>query len=119
VPGQRKTLLKRIIYPKCWYIGIRIMVVRIRFGKGPKVERKGRKNRRVALAMAALLTPAAAMASVLGFWRIAADLRWTGEFAIPTGLFSHWQVWFGSAALLHLCSRVLNHYGKGGDTAAP
>ena len=93
------------------------MVVRIRFGRGPKVERKRGKNRRVALAMGALLTPGTVMAGVLGFWRLGADLRWTGDFAIPDGLFSHWQVWFGSAALLHLCSRALNHYGKGGDQA--
>ncbi len=95
------------------------MVVRIRFGRGPRVERKRGKNRRVALALAALLTPAAVMAAVLGFWRLAADLRWTGNFAIPNGLFSHWQVWFASAALLHLCSRALNHYGKGSAAAEP
>ena len=95
------------------------MVVRIRFGRGPRVEKKRGKNRRAALAMAALLTPAAVMASVLGVWRLAADLRWTGDFAIANGLFSHWQVWFASAALLHICSRALNHYGKGASNAEP
>jgi hypothetical protein len=94
------------------------MVVRIRFGKGPKVSRKRGKNQRVALAVAALLTPAALTACVLGLWRIAADLNWTNSFAIPTGIFSHWQVWLGAAAGLQLCSRVLNRYGKGGDQPA-
>ncbi len=94
------------------------MVVRIRFGKGPRVERKGRKNRRLALGLAALLTPAAFMASALGMWRLAADLKWTGDFAIAQGLFSHWQVWFASAAVLQMFSRLLNQYGKGGDRAA-
>lgn len=93
------------------------MVVRIRFGKGPKVSRRRGKNQRAALAVAALLTPAAFTACVLGLWRIAADLNWTSSFAIPTGLFSHWQVWLGAAVALQLCSRVLNRYGKGGDQA--
>lgn len=94
------------------------MVVRIRFGRGPRVERKARKNRSVALALAALLTPSAFMACALGIWRIAADLRWTGDFAIASGLFSHWQVWIASAGLLQLCARLLNHYGRGDETAA-
>jgi hypothetical protein len=82
------------------------------------VERKRRKNRRVALAVGAMLTPAAAMAAVLGIWRIAADLKWTGDFAIASGLFSHWQVWIGSAALLQLVARLLNYYGRADDQAA-
>ena len=94
------------------------MRVRIRFGKGPKVGKKARKNRRAALALAALLTPAALLASVVGLWRIAADLNWARAFAIPTGFFSHWQVWIAAAVLLQLCSYVLNRYGKGGDAAA-
>ena len=42
------------------------MVVRIRFGRGPQVERQRRKNRRVAMAFASFLTPAAVMAAALG-----------------------------------------------------
>jgi hypothetical protein len=94
------------------------MVVRIRFRKGPRVERSLRKNRHVAMALGALLTPAAAMAAALGAWRLAADLNWTSDFAISHGLFSHWQVWFASAGLLQLGSRLLSQYGKGGDRAA-
>src|SRR6266566_558662 len=91
------------------------MVVRIRFRTGPKVSRKRRKNKRVALAVAALLPPAAFCAGVLSLWRIAADLNWTGSFAIPSGIFSHWQVWLGAALALQLCARLLNRYAKGGD----
>ena len=93
------------------------MVVRIRFGKGPKVARKRGKNQRVALTVAALLTPAAFTASVLALWRIAADLNWTNSFAFPSGILSHWQVWLAAAAGLQLCARLLNRYGKGGDRA--
>ena len=95
-----------------------VMVVRIRFRTGPKVSRKGRKNKRIALAIAALLPPAAFCAGVLALWRIASDLNWTGSFAIPSGIFSHWQVWLGAAVILQLCARALNRYGKSGDTAA-
>jgi len=93
------------------------MVVRIRFRKGPKVTRKRRKNQRLALAVAALLPPAAFCAGALGLWRIAADLNWTGSFAIPNGIFSHWQVWLGAAVGLQFCARALNRYGKSSDRA--
>jgi hypothetical protein len=94
------------------------MLVRIRFGSGPRVGKKSHKNRRIALGVAALLTPAAALAAVLAIWRIAADLNWTGSFAIARGFFSHWQVWLGTAVLLQFCARVLNRYAKNGQTAA-
>jgi hypothetical protein len=93
------------------------MVVRIRLGRGPQIGRQYGKNRQVALAFAALLTPTAVLASVLAIWRIAADMNWTNSFAIPSGIFSHWQVWLGAAILLQLCSRLLNRYGRGASTA--
>ena len=94
------------------------MVIRIRFGKGPKIGARRRNNRRAALVMAVLLTPAAAMALALGCWRIAADLNWTSSFAISSGLFSHWQAWLGAAALLQVVSRVLSRHARNGDAAA-
>ena len=94
------------------------MKVRIRFERGSRVGVRRGENRRWALFAGTLLTPAALVAWVLAIWRIAADLKWTAGFAIPSGFFSHWQVWFAAGALLQLCSRILNRYGKGGDTAA-
>jgi len=76
------------------------------------VRQKQRKNQHVALAMASLLTPAAVMACALAFWRLAADLNATGQFPIPNGLFSHWQVWLTLAASLQFCAVQLNRYGK-------
>jgi TRAP-type C4-dicarboxylate transport system permease small subunit len=93
------------------------MVIRIRFGKGPKIGVRRRKTRRAALMLSALLTPAAAMALALACWRIAADLNWTSSFAIPSGLFSHWQAWLGAAVLLQVVARVLNRYARNGDAA--
>jgi hypothetical protein len=68
--------------------------------------------------VAALLPPLALTAGLLAAWRIAADLKWAGTFAISSGLFSHWQVWMGAAVALQACSYILNRYGKSGDPAA-
>ena len=89
------------------------MVLRIRFARAGKLERRLRKNRRLALAMGSLLVPTALMASVLGLWRLAADLKITGDFAISTGLLSHWQVWIASAVVLLFVARTLDRYGRG------
>jgi len=88
------------------------MVVRIRFGKVTKVERQGRKNRRVAMAFASFLTPAAVMAAALGAWRLAQDPHWASDFAIRNGIFSHWQVWIACAGVLQTGSHLLNRYGR-------
>ena len=87
------------------------MVVRIRFGKGRQVLLAKRKNRKFALALSALMTPAAVMASALGLWRLTADMKLTGEFGIATGLFSHWQVWMVFAAILQGGAWALARYG--------
>ena len=93
------------------------MRVRIRFGQGRRVHRGIRKNQRLALAVGSLLTPAAVMSFVLGLWRLAADVKLTGDFAISSGLFSHWQIWFGSAVALQWTAWTLNRYGRDHDQA--
>jgi len=95
------------------------MRVRIRFGKGAQIVGKPRKNRRMAASLGALLTPVAAMAAVLGVWAVAADLGWTGAFAIATGLFSHWHVWFLLAAGLQTVAHLLHRYSAAGEPATP
>lgn len=94
------------------------MVVRIRFARGPRNNRMRRTNQPFAAVVAALLPPAAAMALVLGIWGIAAELKWASSFCIASGPLSHWQVWFGVAALLQLVSHYLNRYGKTKDPTA-
>ena|SRR5438876_239371 len=88
------------------------MLVRIRLRGGPKVRRKTRKNRHVALASAALLTPAAVMALVLSIWRLGSDLGFAGAFAIPTGILSHWQVWLAISVAVQFLAVLLNRYGS-------
>jgi hypothetical protein len=95
------------------------MIVRIRFRRARKTVRTRRASQRLAAGIGALLPPLAFTAGVLAVWRIAADLKMAGTFAISTGLFSHWQVWLLAAILLGLCARALNQYGKNEDRAAP
>ncbi len=94
------------------------MVVRIRFGRGLQVRKQKGKNRRFALALGALLTPAAVMASALGLWRLASDMKVAGAFGISSGVFSHWQVWMASAGVLQYASWALNRYGHGHGQAS-
>ena len=88
------------------------MVVRIRFARGPRFHQRPGKNRHAALGAGALLIPPAAMAAVMGIWRLASDLRVTGEFGIAHGFFSHWHVWIALSALLFWCAFTLNRYGS-------
>jgi len=94
------------------------MMVRIKLGQGPQIQKKTGKNRLVASAIGTLLVPAALMAYVLGIWRLASDLGMAGEFPIG-GIFSHWQVWIALGAALHLASSSLNRYGRGGTLKGP
>lgn len=96
------------------------MVVRIRFARGPAVRKRNSDEgiANLAQAAAALLTPAAVMALVLGLWRIAADLKLTSSFYIASGPLSDWRFWLAAAVLLQVCSHYLNRYGKSKDSSA-
>ena len=87
------------------------MILRIRLQGGPRIQRNKRKNQHVALAVATLLNPAAVTACALALWRLAADFGTARQFAIPSGLFSHWQVWLGIVGILKLLAMLLNRYG--------
>jgi hypothetical protein len=92
------------------------MTLRIRLRLGHTLLRRLAK---LASALAAVLAPSAAMAFVLGVWRLCADLKWAGEFAISQGVFSHWQVWIALAGLLWIASAILNRYGRVDDVTYP
>ena len=94
------------------------MVVRIRFAKPPSQSEKRLRNQRLALVFATLLQPPAVAALALALWRICASFQWVASFAIPDGLFSHWQTWIAGAAGIWLCSSALDRYGKNGGQAA-
>jgi hypothetical protein len=87
------------------------MLVRVRLKHGPIVQKRRGKNRKIAAALSAFLTPAALMCSILALWKIGSDLDLTGEFAIAEGIFSRWQLWLAAAAGLQVSAWVLNRYG--------
>ena len=91
------------------------MKVKLRFPPGATVKRAPGKNRHVALAVAALMTPATLVMAVMSVWRIGADLQVMTEFPIVDGVWSHWQMWLAAAAASHLASVLLNRYGKTGQ----
>ena len=91
------------------------MKVRLRLRGVPRLAHLRRRLRRAALGLAALMIPASLAAYALGFWRIAADLNLTGQFAISQGLFSHWQVWIALGAVIQGAAMTLSRYGRRGD----
>ena len=87
------------------------MVVRIRLGRGPRIQLNARKNQQMALAFAALLQPSALMALVLAVWAIASDMKLAGDFPIHKGAFSDWRFWLCGAFGLGAFAGFLNRYG--------
>ena len=94
------------------------MVVRIRLSYGSALRKTAAANRQAALILSSLMTPLAVMAWALGAWRIAADMKWTGEFAITQGIFSHWQVWIAVAIGVQFAAFLLHRYAHQDDDAA-
>lgn len=89
------------------------MVVRIRFRRGPRVERRKGKNSRIAWLAAGLLTLGSVSCLALGLWRLGVDFGWTANFVFPDGsVFSHWQIWVTASLLIQATAWKLNQYGK-------
>ena len=86
------------------------MVIKIRLSYGSTMRKTAAANRQAALVMSSLMPPLAVMAWALAFWRIAADLRWAGEFAIAKGIFSHWQVWIAVAIAIQFAAFLIHRY---------
>lgn len=82
----------------------------------PVLERVEKASQETAPVVGYLLTPVALAGYVLAFWRLAADLKWVGEFFINTGLFSHWQVWLALAIGIHILATYLNRFSRSDDT---
>ncbi len=80
------------------------MIVRIRLHRRQSA---GAVNRQAALMASTLMTPLAVMAWALAGWRLAADLEWTGAFAIQSGIFSHWQIWVAVGIVLQFAAFLL------------
>jgi hypothetical protein len=88
------------------------MVVKMRFGQGPVVSRRSGKNRRLARLAASLLTLVSISCASLALWRIGTDVAWAGNFVIPSGFLSHWQVWMGAAIAVQYLAWRLTRYAR-------
>jgi hypothetical protein len=91
---------------------IALMVVKVRFGRGPVVTRRKGKNSRFAMLAASLLTLVAICFAALGVWRLCQDVGLAGDFVFADGFLSHWQVWIGSAVLLQYACWRLTRYAR-------
>lgn len=92
------------------------MLVRIRYAR-PQAVRVRECSEvwtldRYALLLAALLTPSALLAFTMAFWILAAELRWTNEFFLSSGVLSHWQVWLATSGVMLFCSKLLNRFAR-------
>ena len=67
--------------------------------------------------LASLMAPVTVVAYVMAFWRFAADMNWTGEFFVSSGLLSKWQVWLAVAAAMHAASHNVNRPSKPKNSA--
>lgn len=89
------------------------MVVRIRFQRGPRVERRTGKNSRLAWVSAGFLTLGSVSCLTLGVWRLGVDFGWAGQFVFDDGSFlSHWQIWLLAAFIIQFAAWKLNRYGQ-------
>jgi hypothetical protein len=88
------------------------MRMRLKMGPGVRLQRAEGKNRKLALAGAALLVPWAVLSAVLTIWRLTGDMGITAQFLIAQGPFSHWVAWGTITLLLAVTIHRLNRYGR-------
>ena len=91
------------------------MIVRIRLKYEHAVRKTVAVNRQAALVASSLMTPVALTAWALGGWRLLADLKLAGAFAISDGLFSRWQVWIALGIVLQFAAFLLHRFSRGRD----
>ncbi len=94
------------------------MRVRIRIAKFPSSNERRYRNQRAASVFAVLLQPGAVAAGSMALWRLMSEFGLAAHFAIPSGVFSHWQTWLALAGAIQYCAIALNRYGNGGGAAA-
>jgi hypothetical protein len=92
------------------------MDVRLASTINPALRRVERASQETAPVLGYLLVPVALSGYVLAIWRLAADLKWVGEFFIAQGLLSHWQVWLALSVAIHMLATFLNRFGRPDDS---
>jgi hypothetical protein len=88
------------------------MLVRIQFPQGTRKGSRSGRNAPLVSVLGGLIMLVAISCLGLGMWRLTSDLGWTGTFAIPEGLLSHWQVWLAMAVAFGAAALRLQRYGR-------
>lgn len=88
------------------------MVVRIRLPRGAKGRWDIGKQAPFASGLGGLIGLVAVSCLMLAMWRLTSDLGWTGEFVIPDGILSHWQVWMAMTIATGFLAVRLVRYGR-------
>ncbi len=88
------------------------MLVRILFARGPLVHKGRPKNVGNVHAAATLLTPISIACVLMGVWKVGSDMEWAEPFAIESGIFSHFQVWFALGAGAQAAAWKLARFGR-------
>jgi hypothetical protein len=83
------------------------MVVRIRWNKYRAQEIPRLQN--AALAVASLLAPSALMAFTIAVWKLAANLHWTGDFFVSSGL---WFCWLGCSTGMPALTKIIRNKSR-------
>jgi hypothetical protein len=78
------------------------MVVKIKLQTRETMTTVAPKVAEAAELLGALMAPASFLAFVFAAWRLAADLGFAGQFAIDSGVFSHWMVWLAIGIVMQL-----------------
>ena len=86
------------------------MVVRVRIKLGGVRRKRVPARDSLVAAVRRWSSPASGAALALALWRLGYDLNWTKRFAIPDGLFSHWQLWMALAVLFQVIAAKLEHH---------
>jgi hypothetical protein len=95
------------------------MVVKIVFGQRPVAPHRPGNDSRLATLAASVFTLVSISFASLAIWRIGTDLEWAGDFVIPSGFLSHWQVWMGAAIAVQYLGWRLGRYARKASAPQP
>ena len=93
-------------------------MVRIRLNLGRARKKGATEIPPAVLRLRRWLSPASAVALLMALWRLACDLGLAGRFAVPQGLFSHWQVWMALAIILQVLDMKLGRDDRTGPATS-
>ena len=92
---------------------VRVLQIEIGLLRLPLPALSARKLENARQMTAALLGPFALLAFAMSAWRLTSDLGWTGAFAIPRGVLSHWMIWGALGAGTQVLASAMKRAPRG------